>query len=298
MWGINYLLMEIWTITKLLDWTTAYFKKNNIEWPHLEAEILLAHSLDLKRIELYINHERILTEGELKQFKQLILRRSQREPIAYITGNQPFLSLPIYVNRSVLIPRPETEQLVETAIGIVKSARAALTSGQTAEWLIADIGTGSGAIAITLAKHLTAIKVVGIDSSAEAVKTAQKNAEHHKVESICQFIVGDLFEPLKEKFDLILSNPPYIPTSEIDKLDPDVKDWEPRGALDGGEDGLDYINKLIQDSPKHLKGTGSLILEFGMGQARKIRELSANHFKEVKIINDLAGKERIFIGQV
>ncbi len=285
--------MESWTISKLLNWTTDYFKKYNMEWPHLEAEILLAHALGLKRIELYTNHERVLKEDELKGFKQLIQRRSKHEPIAYITGVQPFMSLDFFVDRSVLIPRPETEQLVETTIGIINQEG---DNGQKAEGKrILDIGTGCGAIAISLAKYLPDIKVIGIDSSPGAVKIAQKNAEHHKVDDRCEFIVGNIFEPLKEKFDLIISNPPYIPSKEIDNLAPDVKDWEPREALDGGEEGLDYIKQLIEKAPDYLKPRGILLIEIGFDQGAKAKELSENinKYSEVKIIKDLNGKDRI-----
>jgi release factor glutamine methyltransferase len=286
--------METWTISKTLDWTTQYFKKFNIEWPHLEAEILLAHALDLKRIGLYTNYERILTTEDLSGFKKLIQRRSKHEPIAYITGNQPFMSLDFYVDRSVLIPRPETEKLVEVVIDLVKSRTAPRTP-----FLAADIGTGSGAIAVSLAKYLSDIKVIGIDSSSDAIKIAQKNAERHKVNDRCQFIAGDMLDPLEttNKFDLILSNPPYIPTADIDTLQPDVKDYEPKEALDGGENGLLYIKKLIQESPKYLKEDGHLIFEFGIKQADNIMELTKDNFEETKIIKDSSGVERLYLGR-
>jgi len=275
--------MEVWTIKKLLDWTTDYFKKYAIEWPHLEAEILLAHSLGLKRIDLYVKHEKVLTPEELAKFKGLIQRRSLHEPIAYITGNQPFMSLDFKVNPSVLIPRPETEKLVEVAIDLIKSR----------DFIIADIGTGCGCIAITLAKYLPEIKVIGIDSSPEAIAIAKENARKHKVENRCEFVVGNMLEPLKNKPDLILSNPPYIPTADIEKLDPDVKDFEPHQALDGGADGLDYIRKLIEESPKHAD---NLILEFGINQAEAVKELAQGKFSEIKILEDTSGKERLFLG--
>jgi len=282
--------METWTIAKLLNWTTDYFKKYDIEWPHLEAEILLAYALNLKRIDLYVKHEKVLSPQELANFKGLIQRRSKHEPVAYITGNQPFMSLDFKVNPSVLIPRPETEKLVEVAIDLIKSR----SSASQAERSIVDIGTGCGCIAISLAKYLPEIKVIGIDSSSEAIEIAKENAKKHNVEDRCGFIVGNMFEPLKNKPDLIVSNPPYIPTADIEKLDPDVKDFEPRQALDGGTDGLDYIRKLIEQGPKHA---GHLILEFGINQAEAVKELAAQKFKNIKIIQDSFGKERLFLGQ-
>lgn len=276
--------MESWTIKRLLDWTTNYLKAYNIEWPHLEAEILLAHALSFKRIDLYTKHERVVTADELARYKKSIQRRSKHEPIAYITNNQPFMSLDFYVDKSVLIPRPETEKLVEVAIDFIKSIR--ITEHPL---LITDIGTGSGCIAISLAKYLPNIKVLGIDSSPEAIKIAQRNAESHKVANRGEFVIGNMLEPLKEKADLIISNPPYIPTADITTLETDVKDWEPKLALDGGPDGLDYIRKLIEQA------NCPLIFEFGFNQAEKIRELAKDEFEEIKIIKDNSGIERIFV---
>ena len=282
--------MDSWSISKLLNWTADYFKKQGREWPNLEAEILLAHSLGLKRIELYTRHETILKPEELAKFKELIKRRSQNEPIAYITGNQPFMSLNFIVNRSVLIPRPETEQLVAVAIDTIKSSPVPRHPS-----LIADIGTGSGAIAVTIAKFVKDVKIIGIDTSEEALKIARQNAEQHQVTDRCEFRHGDLFEPIQEKFDLILSNPPYIPTAVIDTLAVDVKDWEPRQALDGGEDGLTYIRKIINEAPDHLKPGGLLLIEIGFDQGDKAKSIAETirKYKEIKIIKDLSGKDRI-----
>ena len=283
--------MESWTITRLLDWTTDFFKKYSIEWPHLEAEILLAHALKLKRIELYTRHEQVVNQDQLALFKGLIERRIKREPIAYITGNQPFMSIEFKVDKSVLIPRPETEQLVEIAIGILGPA-----TGDGRLATVADIGTGSGAIAITLAKYLPDIKVIAIDSSPAAIEVAQKNAELNQVAKKINFMVGNLFEPLQSNlFDLILSNPPYIPTLEIEKLDPDVRLWEPREALDGGEDGLKYVRTLIKSAPDYLNPGGCILIEIGFDQGEAVKLLAENsgNFSEIKIIRDINGKDRI-----
>lgn len=301
MWGILLFNMEIWTISKTLDWTTDHFRKSNIEWPHLEAEILLAHALGRKRIELYTDHERVLTAAELKTFKGYIQRRSQHEPIAYITNSQPFMSLDFYVDRSVLIPRPETEQLVEIAIETINQAQG---QRQEAEGIrIADIGTGSGAIAVSLAKFIPSVKVTGIDSSPQAIEIAQRNAQHHKVDDRCQFMVGNMFDPLQEKVDLIVSNPPYIPTDIISTLDTDVKDWEPRSALDGGKDGFDYIRRIVKESPNHLTTQppkGLLLLEIGNDQGEKAKQMaeSSGNYAEVKILKDLNQKDRILKARV
>jgi len=285
--------MENWTVAKLLDWTTAYFKTYKIETPHLEAEILLAHALKLKRIELYTGHERILNQNELNHFKTLIQRRSKHEPLAYITGFQPFMSLDIFVDRTVLIPRPETEKLVEVAIDLIKRQ-----TENTTAYSVADIGTGSGAIAVSLAKYLPDIFVTGIDSSDEALKVAKKNANYHRVENRCQFRQGNLLEPLTEKVDLIVANPPYIPSEVIATLQPEVKDWEPHSALDGGKDGINFINQLLEKSHLHLKAQGYLLMEIGFDQAEKVKERAKAGFENIKIIKDYADKDRIFLGQI
>jgi len=295
MWGILSFNMEIWTISKTLDWTTEHFRKHNIEWPHLEAEILLAHALGRKRIELYTDHEKVLTEKELKTFKGHIQRRSQHEPIAYITNCQPFMSLDLYVDQNVLIPRPETEQLVEIAIDCLKHP-----SSPIPHPTIADIGTGSGAIAVSLAKFIPGARVTGIDASEAAIKIAQKNAKTHKVDDRCKFIAGNMFDPLQEKADLIVSNPPYIPTDIINALDTDVKDWEPKSALDGGKDGLNYIRELIVSTPRHLTSGGYLLSEIGDEQGEKAKQTaeSSGNYSRVEILKDLNQKDRILKARV
>lgn len=286
-------MSDVWTITRLLDWTTDYFKKQNIEWPHLEAEILLSHSLSLKRIELYTQHERVLSKDELADFKILIKRRSQNEPIAYIAGYQPFMGLDILVDKNTLIPRPETEQMVELVIDIIKR-----TTNHDSRSTIADIGTGSGCIAVSLAKYLPQVKLIGVDTSTQAIEVAEKNAKKFQLSDRCQFKTGNLLEPITEKVDLIVSNPPYIPTAVIETLEANVKDYEPRQALDGGQDGLDYIRQLIKESPKHLKEDGQLIIEFGIDQAEEIEKLAEQLFREIKIVRDASKKKRFLVAQL
>lgn len=211
------------------------------------------------------------------QLEVMIERRSKNEPIAYIVGTQPFWDLEFFVDSNVLIPRPETEILVEKAIELIKKQGLRL---------VADIGTGSGCIAITLAKHLPQIKVIAIESSPKALEVAKKNAKKYGVEKQIEFIQGNFLEPIKgRQVDLIVSNPPYIPSKDLETLMPDVRDFEPHQALDGGSDGLDFIRKLLKANTKHL------IFEFCFGQSPAIRKLCP----DVKIIKDYSGIDRIAI---
>lgn len=272
-------------ISEALAWATDHLQKHQIEDARLESEILLAHALGIKKTNLYAHPENTFPSHHLSIFQSYIKRRAQHEPTAYITGIQPFMSLDFFVDHSVLIPRPETEQLVETVSRV---------TGRGSWVAIADIGTGSGAIAVSLAKHLPYARVIGIDSSAEAIKIAQRNAEAHKVTDRCQFIVGNMFELSTEKVDIIVSNPPYIPTAEIETLQPEVKDWEPRQALDGGKDGLDHIRKILEEAPNHQ----TLFLEFGFNQADKVEQLARKYYREIGIIKDYSGIPRILKARV
>lgn len=278
-----------WTISSLLDWTTLYFTKYAIQEPHLEAEILLAHSLSVKRIELYVQHERILTADELARFKQLILRRIKKEPVAYIIGCKPFMSLDFFVNQDVLIPRPETEKLVEIAVDIAKTRDETIS--------VLDIGCGSGAIAISIAKYALNTSIVATDSSEKAVYTANQNAQKHGVQDKITFYQGNLFEPIPSdlKFDIIVSNPPYIQSSEINNLQIEIKDFEPIAALDGGADGLDFYRNIISHAHGFLKQNGLILLEMGAGQSKSIRNIidSNPSFGNIKIFKDHGDIERV-----
>ena len=277
-------------LTEAIDWATDQLCAKEIEDARLEAELLLVYSLGIKKSELILYQSKIIEDQNLKRYQELIKRRLKHEPTAYIIGTQPFLGLDILVNRSVLIPRPETELLTETAIKAMQNYPLPSTPYSLK---IADVGTGSGCIAVTLAKRLPLAEVYGIDTSNDALKVAKKNAETHKVEGRCKFIKGNLLEPLKEPVDLIVANPPYIPSGEISKLQPEVRDWEPRQALDGGKDGLDYIRKLLKESPKYLKANGRVVMEFGFGQAAEIVKLASVDSQNIEIIKDYAGIERI-----
>ena len=291
-------------LAEALAWAADELKEHDIEDVRLEAELLLAFSLRLPRTKLVTQTQMTIRPNELKTFKALIARRIDHEPTAYITGFQPFLGLDCFVDRSVLIPRPETELLVETVLNSIGKPETERLGFQLKprrlvagfNYTIVDIGTGSGCIAVSLAKKLPNAFMIGIDSSTEALQVARKNAERHGVTGRCEFIQGDMFGPLKEKVDVIVSNPPYIPSAEIDDLQPEVRDWEPREALDGGPDGLSHIRRLIEESPEHLKSGGLLCFEFGFDQAAVIKEAAAKRFSQIEIIRDYSGIERIFVG--
>ncbi len=278
-----------WTIQSLLDWTTEYFTKHAIELPHLEAEVLLAHALKLKRIDLYVQHERVLKAEELKAFKTLILRRTKKEPIAYIIGHKPFMSLDFKVNPDVLIPRPETEKLVEIVIDIAKK--------EDRKFKILDLCCGSGAIAVSIAKYLENVLISAADLSSKAIEISRLNAKNMGVEDRINFYCGNLFEslPAGERFDIIVSNPPYIPSSEIEKLQPDIRLFEPKAALDGGPDGLGFYRVIISGTGSRLEKEGSLVLEVGQGQAGPVSGLirESGLLEEPRIIEDYNGIERV-----
>lgn len=254
----------------------------------LEKEILMCHAKEIDRAHL-IAHPELFDDKDPK-YRSLLKRRLKHEPIAYLTGYQPFLGLNIFVNRDVLIPRPETEEMVEIAIELIK-----LCSPNPKSCIVVDIGTGSGVIAVSLARYLKYLRIIGVDSSPKAIKIAKMNAAFHKVKSRCRFFVGDMFAPLKRKADMIIANPPYIPSNDIKILMPDVKNWEPHSALDGGKDGLKYIKEIIKNSPKYLNKGGFLLLEFGAGQARAVKKEAKRFFIFVNIKKDLSGIDRFLI---
>lgn len=281
-----------WTISSLLDWTTIYFTNHKIDEPHLESEVLLAHALGIKRIQIYTMHDRVLSDEELAAFKKLILRRIKREPTAYIIGYRPFMSLDFDVTRDVLIPRPETEVLVEKAIDLIKENNSAPAS-------VLDIGTGSGAIAVSIAKYCPAANIVATDISQPALEVAASNAKKHGVAERTGFLQGDLFSPIEknQKFDIIVSNPPYISSSELEKLQPEITKYEPVRALDGGPDGLAYYRKIASMAHDYLTEKGHLLLETGMGQADSVIEMlrAASAYSSISKVRDLSGIDRVVL---
>jgi len=288
---------ERWTILRVLEWTADRFAQAGLESPRLEAEVLLAHGLGVERLRLYLDHDKPLRQEELAAFRQTIRRRLAREPLAYITGEREFWSLGLLVDRAVLIPRPETELLVELSLAAVR-ARDAGADGEQLPLTIVDVGTGSGAIAVALARELPTARVLATEIDPAALAVARKNVERCGVGNL-ELFAGDLLEGLPEdlRADLIAANPPYICSAELAGLQPEVARWEPARALDGGEDGLAVIRRLVPQAARRLTAGGALLLEIGCDQGAEVRALlEAVGFCEVVVHTDLAGLDRVVAG--
>lgn len=288
---------KMWSVVDLLEWTTGYFQQHGIPNPRLDAEVLLAHLLKKTRLQLYLHFEMPVFQEHLTPFRELIKKRIAHTPVSYLTNRKEFMSLDFYVDERVLIPRPETEQLVETI----------LTAETEDVQRLLELGTGSGVIATSLAVQQAEWEIVATDISEPALAVARKNAEIHACTAQIQFLSGDLFEPVAAlcangdaQFDWIVCNPPYIKNTERDTLRPDVRDHEPEIALFAGDDGLDVIRRLIAEAPKYLAPMGKLILEIGATQANTIRTLLAaeSAYATYKLFKDYAGKERIVLASV
>ena len=254
------------TVLEVIHRSADFLAKKGVDSPRLQTELLLAHLLKLPRMKLYLDFERQLSDAELAQLRELIVRRSQREPLQHITGSTSFCGLEITVNRHVLIPRPETELLAERGWNHLSP----ITDGQAL-----DFGTGSGCLAIAIAVKCPSARICALDVSNDALVIARQNAEANQVASRIQFHHGDGFAALPEnvQFDLILSNPPYIASAEIATLQPEVRDFDPLLALDGGVDGLDFYRRLAAQAGGFLKSGGKLMVEFGDGQAEAISQI-------------------------
>ncbi|MGD8958732.1 MAG: peptide chain release factor N(5)-glutamine methyltransferase [Desulfobacteraceae bacterium] len=283
-----------WTILKLLVWTTSYFKSHGIESPRADAEILLAHTLGSQRITLYAHHDQPLNPDELQGFKNFIKRRAAREPVAYIVGQKGFWSLDLTVTPDVLIPRPETECLVERALEFLPRDAAA------GALRVLELGTGSGAIVLALAKERPAHRFYALDRSAAALAVARRNARRAGLQDRVHFWAanwGDALRPGRALFDLIVSNPPYVPAVDIAGLQPEIGRFEPRQALDGGPDGLRELGRIIRQVPSFLKPGGRLLLEIGCDQAQALRALAADcgFYREAAVFQDYSGRDRVFL---
>ena len=263
-----------------------------VENPSVEAERLLQHALNLRRLDLYLAPDRPTTHGERARLRDALSRRCGRTPLQYLTGETEFRSLPFFVNGDVLIPRPETETLVETALTKLRGLPAPR---------IADVGTGSGCIAVSLTRERPDSRVVATDLSPAAVRVARANALRNGVRDRLRFVVGDLLEAFDPSplFDAVVSNPPYIPTGEIPSLQPEVRDHEPRLALDGGEDGLRFHRRLAACAGRCLRRGGWLVLEVGDGQIDRVGEIlrRSGIFGEVSHRGDMTGVDRVAVAR-
>ncbi|MCP4371432.1 MAG: peptide chain release factor N(5)-glutamine methyltransferase [Deltaproteobacteria bacterium] len=285
-----------WTILKILEWTTSYFKSRSIESPRPSAEILLAHILEINRIDLYLQYDQPLNRNELKKFKVLIKRRAEREPVAYITGLKEFWSLELAVTKDVLIPRPETECLVEASLLLLSGASAG--NSKIKPMQILDLGTGSGAIALALAKEQPIHFYFASDCSINTIKVAKNNAKKNNLDGKVSFFIGDWLSPLNDKkisFDLIISNPPYIRTGDIAGLQPEICEHEPHAAIDGKEDGLNSLKHIICSAHNLLKQYGNLVLEIGHDQKEAVSRIIENcgQYENISFSKDYSRYDRV-----
>ncbi len=276
------------TLRQSLHEATETLTLNGIEEAHLEAELLLRYVLGIGRAELHIRLEDTLSSKQAQELNQLIQRRLSHEPTAYITGHKEFFGLNFYVSYNTLIPRPETEMLVEKALELASNC-----SSMT----IADVGTGCGAIAIALAVHLAQAEVYAIDISAPALEVAALNSERHDVASRVHLLQGNLLQSLTDSVDLILANLPYVSDQGMRRLSDEIRLFEPKLALSGGPDGLQQISQLLAQAKDRLRSKGAILLEISPEQAAAVVDLVSRHFPEaaVKVIPDLSGRERVVV---
>jgi release factor glutamine methyltransferase len=282
---------KTWTLLELLRWTTEYLREKGIAEPRLTAELLLAGTLGLKRLDLYLQFDRPLDAEHLAGFKARLRRRVRREPLQYIEGEAAFRHLRLQVDRRVLIPRPETEVLVGEVLRWA-SGRGPLR--------VLDVGTGSGAIALSLATEGSFEQVVATDVSEAALAVARGNHSRLAASAPVEFRAGSVFEPVRgERFHVVVSNPPYIGVPEAASLEPEVREWEPHDALFSGESGLDVITELVAGAPSHLLPGGLLALEIGASQGAAVTEMLRGMagFQLVRVQPDLAGRQRIVLAE-
>ena len=284
-----------WRVLDLIRVSTEFLASKGVDSPRLTAELLLVHALDCKRIDLYTRFDQITPPAALDRFRELIRQRAGRRPTQYLLGRCEFMSLEFAVNEHVLIPRPETELLVEAAC----RHAAAMASPR-----VADVGAGCGCIGLALAHRATDARVFLTDISEPALRVARANAKALGVDARAAFLHGDLFEPIEKRglragLDMVASNPPYVAAGEFETLPPEVRDHEPRLALDGGPDGLDFYRRFVTQAPDFLKPSGFLLLEMPDGRANPIRSLvdESATLDVVEIIKDYGRVERVLVAQ-
>ncbi|MFN0055103.1 MAG: peptide chain release factor N(5)-glutamine methyltransferase [Planctomycetales bacterium] len=300
---------DVWTVGRIIEWTTQHLRKSGSDTPRLEAEILLAQARGCPRIQLYVDFALPVSDAHRATMRDLVQRRARAEPVAYLVGHREFFGLDFLVNPDVLIPRPETETLVMELIALARRTASPDHSGPAGEpkvqaprpLKILDLGTGSGCIAVASAAHLPQATVTAIDISPQALVMARQNASRHGVEDRLQFLEGDLFGPLgnETQFDLIASNPPYVSDSDMETLPADVRQHEPHLALRAGPRGLDVIERVVQGAPARLSPGGALLLEISPEQAAAVTELIAGQppFAPPRILKDSAGRQRVVVAR-
>ena len=286
---------EVWTVGRLLTWTTEYLKKQGSHNSRLDAEVLLAHARHCKRIELYTAFETVPTDEEKSAFREMVRRRAEGTPVAYLVGSKEFYSLQFYVNQDCLIPRPETEHLVLTALDLAKNRSATAKTNLQ----VADICTGSGCIAVAFAKQFAKADIVALELDSAAMQVAQRNIELHQLGERIELLQSDLLDAVSDdlRFDLILSNPPYVSQSEYDTLPKSVRNFEPKIALLAEKNGTAIIERLmLQASDKLLPG-GSLLIELSpmiAAACKNMFEQTAT-WNDVRLVKDLAGHQRVIV---
>jgi release factor glutamine methyltransferase len=279
---------EPWTVGRLLQWTAVHLRDHGVENPRLDAEVLLAHARTCERIDLYAAFGEVADDGVRANFRDLIRMRTDGTPVAYLVGHREFYSLSFLVNKDVLIPRPETERLVEVVLS---------WAADRDDLEALDVGTGSGAIALSLLTEGAFVRCVGTDAAATALEFATRNRDSMDLGSRLELRLGTLFEPIVdgERFDVVVSNPPYI--AEVDRatVQAEVAEWEPEVALFAGVDGLDMLREIVRGAPQVLRGGGLLALEVGDGQAAAVVALveGSGAYRDARVHEDLAGKTRI-----
>jgi release factor glutamine methyltransferase len=287
---------DTWTIQRLLNWVTEYLTSKGIESPRLSAELLLSYVLALKRIDLYTQFDKQVPQDQLDKLHELVKRAGLYEPVAYLTGKTEFYSLELDITADCMIPRPETELLVQRAIEFLRT--------RSGVQYVCDLCTGSGCIAVAIAKNSPDALITATDISAAVLEVAARNVEKHGLKEQVRLLCGDLFEPVIQQldvsqFDLIVCNPPYVSISEYENLDKNIKDYEPQFALLAGEDGMDVYRKIFEKVDDFLKPGAALMLEIGYAQGSAVRELleQTGAFGEVKIEKDFHDNDRIVIAK-
>ncbi len=316
------LAMQTWTIQKLLNWVTEYLRDKGIDSPRLSAELLLCHVVGLQRIELYTQFDKPVAKQQLDRLHDLVKRAGQNEPIPYLVGKTEFYSLEINVTPDCMIPRPETELLVERAIEFLRTRPVSSATGRNSTMgntlqkgsisnevssgtqFVCDLCTGSGCIAVAIAKNYPDVRIIATDICDAALAVAAGNIEKHQLGDQITLLCGDLFDPIMpqldvNEFDLIVCNPPYVSTAEYEKLDRNVKDYEPKKALFAGVDGLDIYCRIIEKAEEFLKPDAALMLEIGYAQGPAVRQLleQTGAFVNIKIEKDPHNNDRIVIAK-